>query len=239
MSRVFISHSSHDRDVVEREVIEPLRKHGVETWYSKDKIKTAADWERSIWRGLNQCEWFLVVLTPRAVESYWVRSEVAWALTQRRGRVIPVMLEACDPAELYLGLQPIQHIDFSHDTEQARARLLDFFDSGDEPEDISPLTANRTSTLRRVVLTAIVITVLLFATMSMYWFSPWSPQTRRLDNAPVKDNASAATTATRNGGGANPLSSANASHQGNKGGPTVTFTPLPERISLPTAGGNK
>ena len=83
MSRVFISHSSRDRDLVEREVIEPLRRHDIETWYSKDDIETAADWEKSICQGLNDCEWFLVVLTPRAVESRWVKIEVDWALDER------------------------------------------------------------------------------------------------------------------------------------------------------------
>lgn len=63
MARVFVSHSSLDRDLVEREIIAPLRQHGVETWYSKDSIETASEWEGRIRQGLKTCDWFLVVLS--------------------------------------------------------------------------------------------------------------------------------------------------------------------------------
>ena len=124
MSSVFVSHSSLDRDFVEREIITLLRRNGIETWYSRDSIQTAAEWERHIRQGLRTCDWFLVALSPNSVESDWVKSEVDWALVERRGRVIPVMLETCDPTDLHLKLRLIQHIDFSQNIEQAQDRLL-------------------------------------------------------------------------------------------------------------------
>ena len=51
--KVFISHSSKDRDFVEREIISLLRSHGIETWYSKDDIQTASQWQNSIAEGLD------------------------------------------------------------------------------------------------------------------------------------------------------------------------------------------
>src|SRR3954469_5773414 len=97
MLRVFISHSSLDHAVVEREIIVPLRQNGVQTWYSPDNVETAAEWETRIREGLRKCDWFLVVLTPQSVQSEWVKSEVDWALTEKKGCVIPVLVETCDP----------------------------------------------------------------------------------------------------------------------------------------------
>jgi outer membrane protein assembly factor BamD (BamD/ComL family) len=124
MPCVFISHSSLDRDIVAREIITPLRAHGVDTWYSTDDIQTAYEWERQILNGLMTCDWFLVALTPRAVESEWVRREVHWAVMKRKNKIVPVMLETCEPEELHLGLLPIQYIDFRDGGEQALERLL-------------------------------------------------------------------------------------------------------------------
>lgn len=138
MPRVFISHSSLDRDFVERQIIAPLRSHGIETWYSKDSIETAAEWEKKIREGLRSCDWFLVVMTPRSVASKWVQREVFWAMERREGRIIPVLLETCDPEDLHLGLLPIQYIDFRQEVEAARRKLLSIWER-DRAEQIHSL----------------------------------------------------------------------------------------------------
>ncbi|MBV8857897.1 MAG: tetratricopeptide repeat protein [Acidobacteria bacterium] len=109
---------------MEREIITPLRVHGVDTWYSTDDIQTASEWERQIHKGLTACDWFLVALSPRAVESEWVRREVHWAVMRRKDKVVPVMLETCEPEDLHLGLLPIQYIDFRGGGGRALERLL-------------------------------------------------------------------------------------------------------------------
>ena len=63
MPKVFISHSTRDRDFVEREIIALLSTHGIETWYCKDDIRTADEWERTIFKGLESCEWFLLAMS--------------------------------------------------------------------------------------------------------------------------------------------------------------------------------
>jgi hypothetical protein len=54
--RVFISHSTHDRQFVEDELLPILRQQGVETWYAPTDIQTSDDWERMIIRGLHLCD---------------------------------------------------------------------------------------------------------------------------------------------------------------------------------------
>src|SRR5437588_7739497 len=94
--KVFISHATADRDLVQRHILDLLRAHGIDTWYAEDDIHTAEEWEMSIRQGLASCEWFLVVMTPRSANSKWVQAEVNWAIDKRQGRLIPVLLEACD-----------------------------------------------------------------------------------------------------------------------------------------------
>jgi len=72
MPRVFISHSTQDRDFVEQEIIGLLEGCGVETWYSKDSIAATEQWERSIRQGLKSCDAFLLVLSPPSAQSRWV-----------------------------------------------------------------------------------------------------------------------------------------------------------------------
>jgi tetratricopeptide (TPR) repeat protein len=124
MPWVFISHSSLDREIVKREIISPLQAHGVDTWYSTEDIQTTSEWERQIRNALTKCEWFLVVLSPRSVESAWVRREVHWAVMKRTNKIITVMLENCEPEDLHLGLLPIQYIDFREGNKEALERLL-------------------------------------------------------------------------------------------------------------------
>lgn len=134
MPRVFISHSALDRDRVEREIIAPLRTHGIDTWYSKDDIRVAGVWERNIREALEECDWFLVVLTPRSVASEWVQTEVHWALDRRATRVVPVLLEECRPEDLNLRLLRIQHLDFRAPTDETRARLLEVWHATGDAE---------------------------------------------------------------------------------------------------------
>jgi hypothetical protein len=126
MPLVFISHSSLDTEFVEREIIPLLTRDGVEVWYSKENIETAAEWEKQIKLALGACDWFLVVLSPNSVVSDWVQSEVDWALDRRKGKIIPVLYQDCDPTELHLRLRLIQHIDFRGDPEPARRKLSAF-----------------------------------------------------------------------------------------------------------------
>lgn len=124
MPRVFISHAAADRAFVVDEMVPRLREEGVDSWYCEAEIGTASQWEREIRAGLESCDWFLVVLTPRSVSSPWVSAEVHWAFDERPGRVIPVLLETSDWPALHLMLRTVQHVDMRTDRDAAWRRLL-------------------------------------------------------------------------------------------------------------------
>jgi len=124
MPRVFISHSSEDRGFVEREIVSLLRRKGIPTWYSTDDISSASEWETTIRAGLQSCDWFLIVLSPRSLASPWVKAELQWAFDNRSGRIVPVLMEPCRPADFHLLLGSIQHVDYTRNPEEGRQKLL-------------------------------------------------------------------------------------------------------------------
>jgi hypothetical protein len=141
VSKIFICHSTRYRELVEREIVNLLQRHGISTWFSKDDIRTAEEWERSILRGLNECDWFLVAMSRSALESQWVRSEVHWAIESRWGRIVPVLLEPIKPVALHLRLSQLQYVDFTEDLETAGKKLLGVWGTA-----FSPLPKTRIAT---------------------------------------------------------------------------------------------
>ena len=156
MTKAFVSHSSSDRAFAETVLIPLLEEVGIDSWYSKNAILTAEDWERSIRRGLETSQWFLLVLSLHSVASRWVKMEVHWALEHRPGRVVPVMIEPCNPASLHIGLQLIQHIDFTQNREEASAKLRAIWTraessvADDEPIFYSPPPPAESGLLKQV-----------------------------------------------------------------------------------------
>jgi TIR domain-containing protein len=135
MSKVFLSHSSKDRPFVEDTLIPLLHRHGIETWYAKDDIQTAEEWESCIKAALTECDWFVVVMGPNAVASEWVKDEVHWAIANRRRRLIPVVIDECNPLAIHIRLPRIQHVDFRQNIDDASLRLISAFRLRNELED--------------------------------------------------------------------------------------------------------
>ena len=110
---VFLSHAHQDYTVVIRTADE-LRRHGVKVWYSEHSIVGAQQWLDEIGEALNRCDSFVLLLTPAAVASKWVKHEVTAALNDDRyqGRVIPLLLKNCNYKKLAWPLANLQIITF-------------------------------------------------------------------------------------------------------------------------------
>jgi hypothetical protein len=135
MTRVFVSHSSRDRQIVEERVIALLNRYGIQTWYSPDSIQGAQDWEHRIKQGLADCDWFLVVVSKNSIASKWVKAEVSLALKEREGKVLPVVIDDSNPTDLYLLLGGIHYVRFDKDWTGARRDLLKVWSKELRPED--------------------------------------------------------------------------------------------------------
>jgi uncharacterized protein YbaR (Trm112 family) len=120
--RVFVSYSTRDIDYVVNTLVPRLRQAGHRPWFSLDGIHAADTWERSISKALEDSEWFIVVMSPNAVQSDWVRTEVHWAIENRPGRIIPIMLRQCEPWKLHMRLGVVQYI--ANPNEDGLERLI-------------------------------------------------------------------------------------------------------------------
>ena len=131
---VFLSHSAMDAGFA-RTVVEMLHRHGVPTWYSALNILPAEQWHDEIGAALKRCDWFLLVLSPHAVESMWVRRELFFALRQTRfqNRIVPVLHLPCDPEELSWVLPGLQMVDFQKDFHSGCRALLRVWGLGYKP----------------------------------------------------------------------------------------------------------
>ena len=166
--RVFISHATADRTFVESQLIPCLNERQIETWYSKTDIQGGDNWHASIAEGLDECDWFLVVLSPTACNSKWVRHEVEWALSQRDGRLVPVMYQDCDPASLHFALGALQYIDFRPNYDLAKSQLVAKLVG--EPARQASASSRRTWTVgRRPMLVSAAVAAILCVAVVL-WF---------------------------------------------------------------------
>jgi hypothetical protein len=123
-STVFISHSTQDRPWVEKHIVQPLKKNGVNTWYAESAIRSASQWEREILKGMEACDWFMIIVSPRAAASEWVKDELNWAIYHRAKRIVPVICESANLWDFHIRLPRIQHVDFTTNAQAAEAQLV-------------------------------------------------------------------------------------------------------------------
>jgi phosphotransferase system HPr (HPr) family protein len=122
--QAFISYANPDLGFVQTNLIPLVHVAGLVPWFSRDSIRGADRWERSILSGLQTSAWFIVVMSLHAVASEWVRLEVHWASEHRQGRIVPVMISDCDPWKVHMRLGNLQYIDFRIHRDDAQSKLL-------------------------------------------------------------------------------------------------------------------
>jgi len=124
VARVFISHATQDVAFVNT-LVERLRDHYIETWYAPRHMP-GGYFAENIYKALSECDWFIVVLSPAALESEWVKIELNQAMSDPRfnNRVIPVLSEACNWESIHEHLNRIQLFDYVMNPRDAEARLL-------------------------------------------------------------------------------------------------------------------
>lgn len=122
---VFLSHSSQDRRFANRLKAE-LEENGVPVWYSETQIVGAQQWHDEIGKGLERCDWFLLILSPSAVRSTWVKRELLFALENAHfnQRIIPVIYRPCEIKKLSWTLSSMQQVDFTGDYATGLTALL-------------------------------------------------------------------------------------------------------------------
>lgn len=106
--RLFISYA-HADDAAVRAIIDLLRAGGHAPWFDA-WLQPGQDWQAALLEGIQGCDAFVYMLSPRAVKSPWCQWEFGKAVQMGKA-VIPVLLDAA--TELPAVLSHIQYVDFS------------------------------------------------------------------------------------------------------------------------------
>lgn len=99
MADVFLSYRKLDRHHVQR-VAAALEAAGLTTWWD-DRIDPVEKWEKEIWNALNRSKAVLVLWTPAALESSFVREEAKRGAKRRR--LVQAMFETCEIPQEFVG----------------------------------------------------------------------------------------------------------------------------------------
>jgi formylglycine-generating enzyme required for sulfatase activity len=126
MPQVFISYSRKDLAFV-RDLAADLQAAGLEVWWDLSGIKGGDEWERKITEAIKRSEYMIVVLTPEAVDSRWVRKEYLRA-EQTGLKIIPLQYKTCETPLALQDLQPIDGLDGKNPN-----YLLDILEAIDVP----------------------------------------------------------------------------------------------------------
>lgn len=124
-TEAFLSHSDKDRAFVTK-LAGVLLRRGVRFFYSRKHLKGAQQWHDEIGEALARCDWFLLVLSPAAVRSEWVKRELLYALQsdRYRDRIAPLLHRDCDSERLSWTLSGFQLIDFTAGFDEGCGQLF-------------------------------------------------------------------------------------------------------------------
>ncbi len=110
---IFVSYAHADKLVV-FDAMRQLYDKGANIWYDEG-IQPAGEWVEEIASAIKKSVLFLVFISPRSVDSRYVRSEVGYALSENK-EILTIMVEETQlPAGLALCLQQYQSIALNED----------------------------------------------------------------------------------------------------------------------------
>ena len=110
-SKIFISYSRKDLDVVTKLRDEIHSRTGVEPWMDITGIETGAQFADVIAKNIEGCELLVFVVSCNSVESSWTRKEVLYALNHGK-KIYPVVIDDVQlPRELDLLFADVDRVD--------------------------------------------------------------------------------------------------------------------------------
>jgi len=138
--RLFLSHASLDQHVAE-DVAGRIRLTGFDVWMAEREVHGGQDFAEEIMRGLDECDGFVLLLTPNANNSPHVKNEVNQAVG-RKLPILPLLLERFDVSSGFAYyLSHVQWVDVSGGLDQcwgAVAGVLADWRNGRWPEHRKP-----------------------------------------------------------------------------------------------------
>lgn len=122
--QVFLSYAQDDKPLARR-LAEGLRAAGLRVWFDEWELAVGDSIVPRIEQAVATSDLLLVLISPRSVESRWVRTELssflAHELKDRAITLIPVLIEDCEIPPVFADRQ---YLDLSEDFDKGLERLI-------------------------------------------------------------------------------------------------------------------
>src|ERR1044071_9578362 len=106
----FMSYSREDT-VLQKTILAGLRQRGINVWVDTENlIPGSPAWEREIERAIRSASGIIVLLSPAANNSEWVRREISFE-EQNNKRIFPVLIHGDEDDSIPLRLSSHQRVD--------------------------------------------------------------------------------------------------------------------------------
>jgi|GEM_PF-7083528 hypothetical protein len=105
MSHIFVSYSHKDTEYAHK-LAQKLQSEGFDVWIDV-RLDYGSQWPLEIQKQLDNCDAFILIMSPRSFASDWVQSELSRA--KRKGKpIFPLLLEG---DETWLSVESLQYSD--------------------------------------------------------------------------------------------------------------------------------
>ena len=159
MQKIFLSYSRKDIDFA-RKLAGDLEKAGYDVWWDLTDLRGGDDWVRVIPDAIAKSDFFIIVLSPKSIESEWVRKEYTQALSLHK-RVIPLMFEPCT---VPFALNTINYLNFaSGEYQENFTNLLSSLGYTGEPPVVTPFRNVKVPAWAGYAVAAVIGIILLLA----------------------------------------------------------------------------
>ncbi len=130
---VFISYSRADTDFA-RKINEALQIQGKTAWFDQESISSGADFQQEIQKGIEQCDNFLFIISPDAIESEYCVEEVEFAASLNK-RFVTVLHRPVAEDKIHPAFANLQWIDFKKHNGDFNANFSDLIRTLDLDRD--------------------------------------------------------------------------------------------------------
>ncbi|MEE9129672.1 MAG: toll/interleukin-1 receptor domain-containing protein [Phycisphaerales bacterium] len=146
MQKVFLCHSSADKDFVRR-LAKDLEKETINVWIDEKEILVGDQIRPKVEEGLNASDYLIIVLSPDSVTSPWVERELDAKMIEeiesRKVTVLPLLHRDCDIPPLLKGKH---YADFRSDYQRGLRELVARFKHGDKEQEVKQKVLRRLAT---------------------------------------------------------------------------------------------
>lgn len=128
--RVFISHSSADKPIA-RQIASELRNKGIDVWIDEKDIVAGSSIGDAVAEGIEQSDYFLILISGKSVQSRWVHEEASMAFQKAMEVKFPIIPIRLDGTAVPRIIKHLKYIDFKPSTKSGIDEILSIFRKDD------------------------------------------------------------------------------------------------------------